>query len=253
MWHEVGVGKTCAAIGIAENFRDFANLKNTKILVLTPSDTLKGTWRNEIFNVEKEIQKYKSKSNKNVQCTGNKYLKGIINIPYDNAPSFQRKINKIINKYYEFMGYGQLANWINKNMNSYLGRDKNNQKKKIQWIKNKFSNRVIIMDEVHVTRESSNKTDKAVRPWLEMIARYSENTKIILLSATPMYNISREIIWIINLLLWNDNRAPIIEGTIFDTKGLQFINNGKRTIRKLNQEDIYPMLGEKILLHFLLN
>ena len=51
------------------------------------------------------------------------------------------------------------------------------------------------MDEVHETRISDNKEkDKLVVFQLEMIARYAVNTKIILLSATPMYNISSEIV-----------------------------------------------------------
>ena len=53
-----------------------------------------------------------------------------------------------------------------------------------------------------------------------MIARYADNTKFVLLSATPMYNISREIIRIINLLLLNDNRAPIDSNTIFNKDGI---------------------------------
>jgi len=44
LYHGVGVGKTCAAIGIAENFRDFIYTNNKKILVLTPSSTLIDNW-----------------------------------------------------------------------------------------------------------------------------------------------------------------------------------------------------------------
>ena len=50
-----------------------------------------------------------------------------------------------------------------------------------------------------------------------MIARYADNTNfVLLLSATPMYNITKEIIWILNLLLLNDKRAPLNSETIFD-------------------------------------
>ena len=50
---------------------------------------------------------------------------------------------------------------------------------------------------------------KDIRPYLEMICRYSKHTHMILLSATPIYNIPSEIEWILNLLLWNDDRGPI--------------------------------------------
>ena len=78
LFHEVGVGKTCAALGIAEGFRDYLSLNNKKILVLTPSETLIGSWKNEIFNVEKEIEKYDNNLSHNVQCTGNKYLREMV-------------------------------------------------------------------------------------------------------------------------------------------------------------------------------
>ena len=39
---------------------------------------------------------------------------------------------------------------------------------------------------------------------------YSENMKLLLLTATPMFNDYKEIIWLTNLLNLNDNRFPII-------------------------------------------
>ena len=40
-----------------------------------------------------------------------------------------------------------------------------------------------------------------------------------LLTANPMYNISSEIVWIVNMLLLNDNRSLISEKEIFDSDG----------------------------------
>ena len=216
LYHEVGVGKTCAAIGIAEGFRDYIT-ENKKILVLTPSETLVDNWRNEILNIDKELKKNQLGSNKNEQCTGSRYLNEIPNPEYDNREKFRKQSRKIIKKYYEFMGYQKLANLIKKNIELKSTNRKNTHQITIQYIRDRFSNLVIIMDEVHETRigDNSNK-DKLVVPWLEMIARYAINTKIILLTATPMYNISSEIVWIMNLLLLNDKKAPIQEHLIFD-------------------------------------
>ena len=224
LFHEVGVGKTCAALGIAEGFRDYLSLNNKKILVLTPSETLIGSWKNEIFNVEKEIEKYDNNLSHNVQCTGNKYLREIGNPDYEDKNRFKRQVNKVINKYYEFMGYQKLANTIKKAIaKNTANRTKHVQHIIVDYIKERFSNTVIIMDEVHETRISDNKEkDKLVVPWLEMIARYAVNTKIILLSATPMYNISSEIVWLLNLLLLNDKRAPIEEHRLFKKNGIEF-------------------------------
>ena len=51
LWHGVGVGKTCGAISIAENF------KNKDIEILLPSNTLKQNWKDEIINIRKEFKK----------------------------------------------------------------------------------------------------------------------------------------------------------------------------------------------------
>ena len=78
------------------------------------------------------------------------------------------------------------------------------------------------MDEVHVTRESDeSSTHKMAVQYIELIARYAENTKIVLLTATPMYNISSEIVWLMNILLLNDKRAPMRESDIFQKDGIR--------------------------------
>ena len=40
--------------------------------------------------------------------------------------------------------------------------------------------------------------------------RYSDNLRLVLLTATPMYNRSTEIIWILNMTLLNDKR-PLLK------------------------------------------
>ena len=102
LWHDVGVGKTCAGIGIAENFRDSVYSNNTKIMVLTPSDTLQQNWRDEIINVEKEFIKLKNKDSKNVQCTGSRYTKELFVGNIDNETKIKREAKKLVDKYYEF-------------------------------------------------------------------------------------------------------------------------------------------------------
>ena len=222
LWHGVGVGKTCAAISIAENFRSIVYQNDKKILVLTPSDTIQQNWRDEIFSIEKENNNF---LNLNVQCTGTKYKDSLLNF---KDKTYKQKVlmaNRLINKYYEIQGYQKLTNEIDNQFKSFKDfyKESSLENRKIKYIKEKFSNRIIIMDEVHVTREGGGKDDKKSRPYLEMIARYADNTKIILLTATPMYNISKEIIWLINLLLLNDKQSPIEEEHIFQKNGIDIV------------------------------
>jgi len=219
LWHDVGVGKTCAGIGIAENFRDSVYMNGQKILILTPSDTLQQNWKDEIVNIEKEIDRHENKSNKNVQCTGTKYINQLFNISNQSKTKAKRDAKKLIEKYYEFYGYQKLVRKIDRELKQRIGGRVISSKILIDYIKSRFSNRVIIMDEVHVTRDSGTAKDKLAQPYIELIARYAENTKIILLSATPMYNLSREIIWLLNILLLNDKKAPLNENEIFENDG----------------------------------
>ena len=51
--------------------------------------------------------------------------------------------------------------------------------------------------------------EKPSSHYIERVLKHSKNNKLILLSATPMFDSSTEIISILNMLLLNDNR-PII-------------------------------------------
>ena len=100
----------------------------------------------------------------------------------------------------------------------------NPDEKLIQYIKDTYSNRIIIMDEIHNTRNidedkggnsQENKEKKGVRKYIKLIARYAKNTRFVLLSATPMFDNPREIVWILDILLLNDKRAKLDEKSIF--------------------------------------
>ena len=58
--------------------------------------------------------------------------------------------------------------------------------------------------------------DKKAKETIEKVIRYSKGMRIILLSATPMFNKSSEIIWLLNLLLKNDGRPIIRKEEVFD-------------------------------------
>jgi len=242
LWHGVGVGKTCAAISIAENF------KNKQVNILLPSNTLKQNWKDEIINIKKELYKKKDSI---VQCTGNNYIDKLDidywkqtldkdeNGDYDiRKLKLTKRINKVISEHYSFTTYMTLANSIEKDLKKIERKSKGMfvYSKQIQYIKDRFSDQIYIMDEIHQTRSNggiSETENKKIRPYLEMIARYAINTHFILLSATPMYNITDEIRWILNLLLWNDGRGAVPED-IFDETGLLLRPN----TTDINYEDI---------------
>jgi hypothetical protein len=228
LWHGVGVGKTCSSVRIAENFRDYVIAHKKRILILTPSDTLIRTWQNEIFNVDKEHRKIRMNLQSNVQCTGTRYTDELNIDPSiwsDNSqiPRIQSKVRRVINKYYELMGYRTLVNSIRDGMKMQKIDDPEvDEYRRIQYIRKRFSNMVIIMDEAHFLRDIGAETDKDVKmatPYIEMIMRYAENTKVVLSTATPMYNSPQEMVGLLNFLLWNDKRPPISSSELFTSDG----------------------------------
>lgn len=226
LWHEVGVGKTCAGITIAENYRNKMFANDKKILILTPSETLQQNWRDEIFNIEKELHNKSSDTPGQVQCTANTYSDVFAHLTNDNKDAVKRKSKKFIEQYYQFWSYQKLAKNISVSLKQQAFGKLNNTRATIDYIKKVYSNRLIIMDEIHVTRETDeSSTHKDAVKYIELIARYAENTKFVLLTATPMYNISSEIVWLLNILLLNDKRAPIRTTDIFTDDGIKIIED----------------------------
>ena len=113
----------------------------------------------------------------------------------------------IINEYFEIYGYLQFVNHFKKQIETNREIDK----AKINSI---FSNTVIIIDEVHNLRDDDDSSDKNVKESKEFIYNIINNLdnpiKLILLSITPMYDKFDEIEFILNLLLLNDKKQPLI-------------------------------------------
>ena len=98
------------------------------------------------------------------------------------------------------------------------------KRKQNRALQKEFSNRMLVIDEVHNLRITE---DGRVKPSSENLLRLvtaSKNLKMLLLSATPMFNDYQEIIWLLTVLNLDDKRFPITIRDIFDAKG-NFIQN----------------------------
>ena len=70
-----------------------------------------------------------------------------------------------------------------------------------------YGNRLIVIDEVHNLRNVYDK--KGASNFIYDAIKKAENIKLVLLTATPMYNSYKEIIWLLNLMNVNDRRKEI--------------------------------------------
>jgi hypothetical protein len=104
----------------------------------------------------------------------------------------------------------------------------------IKRLKKYFNNRLIIIDEVHNLK--SNNKDAA---YLLALVKYADNMRLLFLSATPMFNDAKEIIWLLNLMRVNDRRPKIYARDIFDSDNNLLIMNGKEVGKQRLQEPVH--------------
>ena len=214
IFHGVGVGKTCTAINISNSFRDIYTSKHKKIICLVSGNIQPG-WKNTIYDHTKGDN----------QCTGDTYHDIIQNMSkktYQRQTGVGNKVNKMIKQYYEFYGYREFSGKIDRMIQTRIGdrnlTPKEKKEKEKEVIDEYFSNRLLIIDEVHNMRDDKDteQHSKQTLVNIEKIIKYSKNMRLILLSATPLFNEPNEIRWMLNMLLKNDNRPPIKDSHLFD-------------------------------------
>ena len=246
LYHGLGSGKTCSAIGVCEEMRDYMKQMGiTKRIVIVASENVQDNFKLQLFDERKlkEINGVWSMRG----CVGNKLLKEInpMNMPMAKEKVVSQ-IKNLINTYYIFLGYVQFANYIIKTMNYEEEVNKQKERKdlkkpgekrektKIEMLKdvkielnsriirrlrNEFDNRLIVIDEVHNIRKTDDNENKKVAINLEFLVKSAQNMRFLLLSATPMYNNYKEIVWLLNLMNTNDRRGRIEVRDVFDKNG----------------------------------
>lgn len=170
---------TCSAITIAEGFKEYITKVNRKIIVLVKNKNIEKNFINELLS----------------RCTMGAYES------YDEES--MNKIRRKINKTYDIMTYGNFTNRIlgkkvykEDDQGKRYAIKKNNKVVRVKHddaIEN-VNNSIIIIDEVHnITYNDAYKA-------LEQVLQKSVNYRLIMLTATPIYDNVKEIAEISNLL-----------------------------------------------------
>ena len=234
LYHGLGTGKTCSAISVAEEMRDYMHQVNvSKKILVVASVNVQDNFRKQLFDFNKLKFNGITRQFGIRGCTGTKLLKEVggnaeltdlteRNKDLVRAGIVQR-ITRLINANYEFMGYIELANLVHR---LSMTADA------VRAIKHAFNHRLIIVDEIHNVRSDEEANDAkdakklkepkkgiSVAEELYKLVRYADNLRLLLLSGTPMYNDPREIVWLLNLMNVNDRRATIAVGDVFDRDG----------------------------------
>jgi hypothetical protein len=234
LYHGVGVGKTCAAITVAENY--LRSFPRRQVIIVAPRNIQPG-FRRTIFDDEAlVVNEDDSVPNTAKGCTGNSYLKRTGTEFEHERGSITRRVTQSINSRYIFMGYIQFHRMIDDLMKKVpRGLDDDaaaEQRDRI--LRREFSGRMLIIDEAHNLRDnpaesaeddtdnpggetemSESQAGKKLTPSLIKVLNAAEGMKLLLMSGTPMYNSYKEIIFLLNLLLMNDKKATLSERDIF--------------------------------------
>lgn len=247
IFHGVGVGKTCSAINISSSFIDYK--KQDKKIIALVSKNIQQNWMNTIYDPTK-IGNQCSEEISNKIDNELKELK--------QKPS-KYKIKRTIKDYYEFYGYLEFANKLVRLSKNIIGNRELDKKERnkilIKVIKDYCSNRILIIDEVHNLREEKDngedeekeeKEKENARSILKKIVKYSENMKLVIMSATPMFNKSKEIVWLMNLLLANDKRPLLKYNDLFENTDNEDIltDKGKEILNKKCSGYVSYLRGE---------
>ena len=174
LYHGLGTGKTCSAISVSEEMRTYLNqLGIAQRIIVVASPNVQDNFRLQLFD-DRKLKLVDGLWNLTA-CTGNKYLKEInpMNMKGLTREKVIRQINRIINNAYLFLGYTEFANYIAKKSTT----DGDNKKEMIRKLKKNFSNRLIIIDEVHNIRIGDEKQDKRVAQELIKLVQSVDNLR----------------------------------------------------------------------------
>ena len=248
VYHGTGVGKTCTAVSIAEQFIPYLPT-GQKVYILLPP-TIVSQFQKTIFNPE-TLLTYRD-SGYLEQCTGNHYLKEFDERQLREiiqtgkiSETIRKKSVSMIRKSYVLMGYEKFASYVTKIENKAVQsvRDTSSHERlKLLARKRILSNSVLLIDEAHRIR-MDEKSQKLCSPVIERAIRDADNLRLVLLSATPMYNSGREIVFLLNLLRINNGEPPLRENMIFKSNG-EFQPDGLETIRSATRGYVSYLRGE---------
>lgn len=161
VFHKIGSGKTCTAINIAEKWKH-----ERHIIVVTPASL--------INNFRSELRS---------ECAGNSYMtpkqRELIKRYVPGSDEYNEIINKsdkLIDKHYDIMSYQKFVRQI-KEIN--------------------FKNKLLIIDEVQNIVSLTGSFYKTI---YDTLKNAPESLRIVLLSATPMFDKPIEIALTMNLL-----------------------------------------------------
>lgn len=183
IYHEVGTGKTCSAISIAEKFKNDMSYADKKIVIVAPLDAL-NEFTTNFYNKDNSFK-----------CAGTIYEQELID---DGLEVNKDNVMKKINNFYTF-----------KTIDAF-------QKMPLKSL----DNTIIIIDEAHKIKYTEKENKRDIHKHIEQIVKLND-VRLVFMSGTPIVDKAQEILWFINIMNMNDTHdkdkfKKLTEDEIFD-------------------------------------
>ena len=198
VFHQIGAGKTCAAISVAEKLKN-----KLKIMVVVPA-SLKGNFMDELRS----------------PCTGNDYITlseqkqlSILKIDDPEYNQIIKKTEERIKKIYTLYSY-----------HKFIERVQNN--------KIKLKNTLLIIDEIQNMVSLTGTFYKTLK---KIIDKSDNSLRILILSATPMFDRPNEIGLTLNLL------KPKVEFPIGNDFNQEFLERDGINYKAVNMQNFIKL------------
>ena len=205
LYHGLGTGKTCTSITVAlEKIKYMIQTNTKKKVYIVANPNVQDNFKKELYSEEKLVNTHGEW--RLLTCVGSELL-SLVNPTNENLDSTKllSKLKLFTNEWFEFMGYTKLSNIINDSISNNILIDT-------------FEESLIIIDEIHNIRVSDDAKNKRIADSLVSLVKRCK-VQLLLLSATPMFNNYKEIIWLTNLMNMNDRRPITSIQEIFDSSG----------------------------------
>ena len=187
LFQDVGTGKTCGAGAVVEHYKQFpleeGRRRRPPALVFVRNSVLRQNFKNQVATV----------------CTDDIYLPKLtekeerLEEEMDDK-RYQTRLTRAISRSYRIVTYDAFFNTL-KGTNDKI-------------IKENYSNRVIILDEAHHLRVQPHKgkKEKSLYDHMHHFLHTVENCRVLLLTATPIWDKAFEIASLMNLITPETNQ-----------------------------------------------
>jgi superfamily II DNA or RNA helicase len=182
LFHAMGTGKSCSAIGAIENIKNAGGFRG--VLYIAKGAALINNFRQELI----------------FKCTAGQYIPE----DYENLTELEKvhRTKKTTNVFYNFNTFETFAKKIKETNDNIL--------------QEKYNNFIIVIDEIHHLRIQNNPKGLNIYKQFNHFLHTVQNCKTLLLSGTPMKDNVDEIASVMNLILPTDKSLPTGEQFIND-------------------------------------